>query len=975
MRSHHVVFLAPEGVPGDIEIPKIDRDAFANGLREAGVDEEQAEMLARAAHRSLVAFQEEAPSRGARRRAWSSAFRSKVLRRAWLAGGWQEARSGDTDALSLLFGVPYEDARAELQAFASGADPIFAVVGGTWALTSPEQAWQFASAQLTAHDLAALVTVIQTVLGAVNPALELPVEERWMAAIHGKTRIHSTDLRRGLSTTLAACGAFGEETSVGGVGTAADWASGVVAQLLRRANEDPRGDVWASLSDLLPLLAEAAPDAFLRAVQEGVTERSRPVLATMFLDQEGDAFSVSSPHTGLLWALETTAWSEEHAPLAIKLLARLAEIDPGGRLSNRPAGTLVDIFRTWLPQTSLPASRRLAVLDALRRDHEEVAWTLMLTLLPEHEAVGSYTHAPRFRTWKPETEGVTYAEIWEVSSAVAQRLLDDAARRPQRWLELVNRLADFPPPDLPPALDRLRELGRTTQLGTELRQALWSELDRLVRTHRKFSDAEWALPAEQVDRLAEVATLFSPTDPVAANSWLFDDHFPDLGSDRLDYHEEETRLRIARAAAVAEVLSAEGVAGVLRLAESVKLPGFVGLAAASHASPDLDQHLVTLIDEDDPKLASLAYGYSDGRFREGGVAWLEQQIKEFLDRPLAQARLLQSDDDLPQAWAIAAEHGTEVEELYWREFSPMGRGADFQHVNEAAMSLLRFGRIITALDTMNLYVRKEDRRVSTELVVEALERFVHLPPGHDEMRQVSSYELNGLLNYVRDADVDEERLGTLEWQLLPALGYDAQSPTLERRLARDPEFFVEILSLVYKPRNAETTGEVDPLMARNAYRLLDQWKIVPGSATIGGEIDPDVLNDWTSQARELLTEADRREVGDVHIGKVLAFARSDEDGTWPAKPVRDLIERIGSSEIEEGLQVQIYNNRGSSTRGAYDGGDQERGLAAKYRDAADLIRDGWSRTAAVLSALATSYERDARRIDEEAERRREGMDR
>lgn len=519
VHSHHVIFLAPENVPSDITVPPVDRDAFAAELVKAGVGEKPAEQLARAAHRSLVAFQRGSP-RGAALRGWSSAFDSRFVRRAWLAGGWQEARSGDIDALALLFAASYEDSREELEPFASDEDPIFTVVGGSWGLTSAEQAWGFGSAQLSASDLTALETVIQTVLGAVDPALELPLEERWMAGVHGKTRIHSSDLRKGLATTLAACGALGDQTQVGAIGTAADWAGAVVAQLMRRANEDRSGDLWASLSDVMPLLAEAAPAAFLRAVQEGVTRRSEPVLASIFLDrQDLSALSVSSPHTGLLWALENVAWSEEHASLAIRLLAQLAEIDPGGRLSNRPLNSLADIFRTWLPQTSLSAERRLAVLDALRRDHPEIAWKLMLTLIPEHHMVGSYTHSPRFRQWKPEEEVVTYGEIWEMTSAVIQRLLEDATQAPERWIDLVDRLDDFPPAERAAALDQLREFAAKNS-AADLRGRLWNELDQMVRRHRKFESAEWALPVEELNQVAQVADAFKPPDPVAAHSWL-----------------------------------------------------------------------------------------------------------------------------------------------------------------------------------------------------------------------------------------------------------------------------------------------------------------------------------------------------------------------------------------------------------------------------------------------------------------------
>jgi hypothetical protein len=977
VHSHHVILLAPHDVPGGINVPSVDRDEFAAELTMAGVEETAAEKLARAAHRSLVAFQAESP-RGARLRGWAEAFSSKAVRRAWLAGGWQEAKSGDTDALALLFGASYDDSRDTLEPFASGEDPIFTVVGGTWGLTSAEQAWRFGGGQLNGSDFAALETVIQTVLGAVDPALELPVEERWMAGFHGKTRIHSSDLRRGLATTLAACGAFGQETQIGSLGTAADWAQGVVAQLLRRANEDRNGELWASLSDVLPLLAEAAPEAFLRAVRDGVTRQSEPVLAAMFLDREDlPSITVSSPHTGLLWALENLAWSEEHAALAIKLLAQLAEIDPGGRLSNRPLNSLADIFRTWLPQTSLSAERRLAVLDGLRRDHPQIAWKLMLTLLPEPHAVGSYTHSPHFREWKPEKEGVTYAELWEMGSAVIERLLEDARTAPARWTDLVERLDDFPPPERASALKQLRDLAESKDLDRELREQLWNQLDKMIRRHKKFESADWALPPGELDQVAAVADSFMPSDPVVAHLWLFDEHWPDIGDERLEYHEEEERLNEARAAAAQEVLAAEGFDGLIRLAEAVEIAGFVGVAAAAHASEELDGRILPLLDSQNAKHASLAAGYSYQRVTAGDQKWLKRALHQLSGRPLAQARLLQGSNDLPETWRLLAELGPEVEEAYWHEFTTMGRGPDFALVNEAAKSLIKFGRPIAALDLMNLYVRKEDRRVSPELIIDALEQLIGLPADHPEGRRVSTYELEGLLEYLRASDVDDERLAVLEWQLLPALGYDARSPALERRLARDPAFFVELVSLIYKPRSAEASEDVDEKtqqIASNAYRLLSQWKIVPGSTEEAGEVDGERLSAWTDEARELLAAADRREVGDSQIGHVFAYARGDEDDTWPTRPVRDLIERLASPNLEEGFEIEMYNKRGATSRGLTEGGAQERALAGKYRGLAGLIRDAWPRTAAVLNSLARTYEREARMHDNEVERFREGLD-
>lgn len=977
IRSHHVVLLAPENVPADISLPGVDREAFSAALRKDGLKEDDATRFAAAAHRSLVAFQAETTPSAARRD-WASAFGSKIARRAWLAGGWQEARSGDTDVLASLIGTSYEDARAELASFATGEDPIFTTVGGTWGLISAVEAWRFGYAQLTGPDLEALESVIQTILGAVDPSLELAVDERWRASIYGKSRVHSSDLRKGLATTLAVFGAFGGAVRIGAIGMASDWTAGVIAQLLKRANEDESGDLWASLTDVLPLLAEAAPEVFLRAVQKGTEEHSEPILRRLFLDSSGDAFTVSSPHPGLLWALESLAWSPEHAGLAIQLLARLAEIDPGGRLSNRPMKSLVDIFRPWVPQTSLSVERRLAVLDALRRTHPDVAWELMLASLPEHFGVGNFTHAPQFRDWKPADEDrkITWDERWEFEAAVAQRLFEDVGSQPDRWLQLAEHFDRLPHAEWATAIDRLGELAPSEDLDSSDRERLWEVLDQLVRRHRSFASADWALPRVQLDRLAEVVDAFRPQDPVRSSTWLFDSDLPDMGDERgeFEYHEQERKARGARSRAVAAILEQQSLEGLLRLADAAEQPWLVGMAAADYASAELDDRIVALIDADERRHSNFATGYATWRYRPEGLSWVKSMLPALAERPLAQARLLQVVDELPEAWQVTVDLGPEVQQAYWNEFSPLGRG-DFQLVNESARHLLDFGRPVTALDLLALYARRDDRRVSADLALEALEAFVTLPADDQEQSRVATHDLQSVLDYLRQAEVDEDRLGTLEWQLLPALGFAARSPILERRLARDPGFFVEILSLIYRARDDEDPPDLPENVAANAYRLLGEWAIVPGSTTEMGEINADELNAWVDQARELAREAGRAEIGDQEIGKILANAGGDDDGTWPTHPVRDVLERLRSSDVTQGFQIEVFNNRGTTSRGLTAGGEQERVLVEKYDALAERIRDGWPTTASVLSSLARGYEREAARWDEDAERFRQDLDR
>ena len=82
-----------------------------------------------------------------------------------------------------------------------------------------------------------------------------------------------------------------------------------------------------------------------------------PPLSAVFADSDLDIWESRSPHTGLLWALELLCWSEDYVAEACDTLARLAEIDPGGRLANRPAASLRRVLLPWFPKRPLPGSR------------------------------------------------------------------------------------------------------------------------------------------------------------------------------------------------------------------------------------------------------------------------------------------------------------------------------------------------------------------------------------------------------------------------------------------------------------------------------------------------------------------------------------------------------------------------------------------------------------------------------------------
>ena len=833
-------------------------------------------------------------------------------------------------------------------------------------------------------DLRRLESAVKDVLLEPNPALEYTAEERWRASFEGKTLRHSGDLREGLATSLAFMGAMGQHID-GGKGSS--YGAYLVRTILEKANEDVAGLLWSSVSPLLPLLAEAAPDAFLDAVRDG-SQGDDPVLQKIFQDMEqSGVFASNSPHTGLLWALEALAWSPEHFGQVVRLLALLIAVDPGGRLANRPEKSLADIFCPWFPGHSVDDARVLDVIDGLRERHPSVAWNLMRSMLPDSHGIQTPTHEPRFRDWKPPREAVDSAKYVALMEQITRRLVEDADDDADRWLQLIDEGSDLPATARRDVREGLAAVVKRDNLTSEAQHRLWEKLREFIARHREFSDTNWALPETELAELEASEKALAPDDPAARKAWLFERDMPDLGDGSgartEDFKKYTSELNSRRQEAVTEVESAAGLEGVIALSKQAYSPAIVGDALAEAVGGRYDDEMVNQMQAGDEREVQFAIAYLIRRFQMEGWNWLEDLLSRESLRAQDRGLLLMWTREYPRAWEAAEAAGRDTEQAFWKVFLPTGLGAEFPHVRLAGTKLLGVDRSAAVLRLTTLYMRRAKKAGGgesseiAELVADALQTLLK-QQDDPELAGLGEYELQLAFEHLEDhkESLGEERVAQLEWAYLEALGYEPRVETLHTQLATSPQFFVEVISALYKPHSAEEApklSEAEERIAQNAYRLLSSWKTVP--CATDDKLDGEKLKAWIAEAQEKLSDADRREAGDTHIGHVLAFAPSDPDGAWPCKAVRDLLEELQNADIEDGMSTQIFNNRGITSRALDTGGDPERELVKKYMDGAKRFADRWPRTAAVLRGLAQTYEREARRFDEEVERRRQGLDR
>jgi hypothetical protein len=186
-------------------------------------------------------------------------------------------------------------------------------------------------------------------------------------------------------------------------------------------------------------------------------------------------------------------------------------------------------------------------------------------------------------------------------------------------------------------------------------------------------------------------------------------------------------------------------------------------------------------------------------------------------------------------------------------------------------------------------------------------------------------------------------------------------------LAGDPEFFCEVIRLIYRSKredqpSREPTDDSKEI-AINAWRLLHEWKTPPG--TEGDQtFSAEGFHEWLERVKVMCMESGHLEVALIHVGEVLIHAPPDSDGLWIHRAVATALNGRDADEIRDGFRTGIYNSRG--VHWVDPTGRPEKELAEQFRRKAEEVEDaGFLRLAIALRDVAVTYDRQAKRIIDE----------
>jgi hypothetical protein len=888
-----------------------------------------------------------------------------------LTGAWHAGSQADCEIVSLIADRPYAEVEDSIARLLPFDDPPLWSVGKYRGVASKIDALFAVRKSITQQDLDNFVLAAEYVLSERDPALDLPEGDRWAAGLYGKVRDHSAALRIGICETLVLFAVHGNDLLRERLGVDLE---ARVLLLIRKLLSPLTPEKLLSHNRDLPNYAEAAPDEFLRLIEEDLT-KPEPAVFQILKPVDSDFLSSGCPRTGLLWALEGLAWSPQTLPRVVKILAKLSTREISDNWANKPLSSLEAVFRSWMPQTAAPLEKRIQALELLNKNFPAIGWAICTDQFEPSSKIGHNSHRP---IWRNDASGagqvVTTREHYGFVRKAIELALAWSPHDEKTLGDLIERLqvmSDEHEATVWDLIDKWADAGPPETAKAALR-------DRIRRFAFTRRSRHKNLTGSTRDRAREALAKLAAQDPVVRHRWLFatawvEPSYDERDNEAFDIRKRDERIQKERITALREIWREHGFDGLSALLEgsgAPHIPGFLMagiIEGAGERAQFVRSCLVAAAGGLKPKLEECLRG-----FFLGLDAPAIDKVMAVVGKKIGNDGLLTLFLNMPfgqHTWRRLDQQLEEFRRAYWARVETRWANFSTDEANELVDRLLEAGRPGAAFHAIHL----DWDKIETSRLQKLLSAVATTGGETPKPWKLDRYDISAALKALGGrAGVTVDDMANLEFMYLKALDHSEHGiPNLEKQIAVSPSLYVQAVVFAFKRND----GKEDPPELRIAdsehrssvasatYSLLDRISRIPGTAE-DGTIKIEDLKNWLTEVRAACARHGRAEIGDHMIGHLLAKATSEADGTWPCKPVCEALEWMASPEVARGFNVATRNARGAHWRG--DGGDQEREIAARYRGWAEKLAYEYPYVGSVLAGIADSYEHEAKWHDSDA---------
>lgn len=797
-----------------------------------------------------------------------------------------------------------------------------------WRWRAPGAAWALLAPRLTVERVQSFCALVREVF--------VGVADRGRGGSSDDTEPSSPSGRMalGLAATLAR---LATSPKLG----AAQAVEGIVSEAL--APSWPR---WEALARLLPTLAEAAPDAFLRCVRASLARGEDGVSHLLARERR----SGSAPHTHLLWALETLAWDKDRLLASARALATLAARDLAdgapGKIANRPFASLGRALDFEYGETNASREQRVRVVERLLVEEREIGFAVLLDQLPQYlrglrltqNRVAEINDRLQAAAWESRTsdDGSSSAAV------VAQMAVRVADADCVRWAALIDRCHALPPEAESVVVEGLEAALLRIESG---HAPIVNALRAWIAWDGRRADRR---PGHLLETRRAMYERLQPTDWLGRFAWLFGERV-DLPDGSGDFYADQALLERLRLEAL-EALPGDTERWPL-LASVAQQPGAYALGELlTKVSFCADVERGLLVDHPSEDLAGLACAFAGARAVSEPSDWTRALVLRWTEggrRDDAVAVLLRLPAT-PAHWELVDSLSPELSAAYW---SKLGHFT----VEEPAAATRALRRLLdNANDPLALRLAGHHApSLPSPILVEVLE---HTAAAWKRLRDsegstMLSHYVDRILGVVaKRKDVDRAQVAVAELTLLRVLDPLHHPPRFLSEYFADPVRFVAILDWAFA---SVEDGEEDGWKARFASEVLYAWRDYPGVAEAEPSVRARIAEHW---ARAVLAQTQARpyaRAAEAQVMEVLARMPAEgPDPIWPNVVARRLVEEDGTGDRAAALRIAKFNARGTAPGDAGEPGQRQRTFAAEALLQARMLADDWPCTADMLRALA-----------------------
>ena len=784
MRPRNAVDSEP-----DIALDLLDHEAFETALAEMGIKGDEADQLARVSGRSPTILR--------RRRSKISAIQvpewagdheiARALIPMALIGAWHDKSDADREVLSFWGNEGYERIEESIARFLKLDDSPVWSVGQYRGVASKLDALFAVGGYVTGKDLDDFFLLAEYVLSETDPALDLPENERWGAALYGKVRDHSKALREGVCETLVLLSVHADHLFRNRPDINVR-----VSVLIRDLLTPLTLDKLLSHEEDLPRYAEAAPGEFLKLIENDL-QQPDPVVLGLLKPVENGIFG-KCPRTGLLWALECLAW--KHLRRVNLILARLSGTVINDNWANKPISSLKSIYRSWMPQTAASLEERMRSLEILTERFPNIGWRICIAQVNLGFQLGNHSYRPR---WRADASGSGYPVTDEESRTFQRKALDLTLAWPkhdhQTLGDLVERVQEMPDDDQAEVWDRI-ETWAASEADEKAKAGLRERIRQFAFTRRGRRD----LDAGIGDRARAAYAKLEPSDPIIRHAWLFADHWVDFSTDeiedrKLDLERDAEEIGQLRNRAIREIWAKCGFEGVTKLLSGKGIAGIVGKSLTSvlenrDVRTSFLRQCLTVVGDIEKQMDDCISGFLLPMDDKECQAILSMAVEDAdIDET---ACLLRCAPFRHSTWQFLDQLGTKVRDRYWREVTPQRNPHSAAELNELIKCLLQAKRPYAIFDA-----DPDWSQIETSLLKRLLFDIGTVGTESEKHYTFNDYQISKALKSLNGrASITLNEMAQLEFKYIDMLDWREYGiPNLERHIAESPMFFVQVLAL------------------------------------------------------------------------------------------------------------------------------------------------------------------------------------